>query len=143
MTPCWPSPARRTCPAPDPVDCASGHTQPKWPPTRAAIPATRSAADMAGPAYPPLLKGGYVSQDKPAAAESGHPGTPARLAALREVANDAGATVNQVVLARLIRAEVPVIPLTGASSAAQLDESPAAVDLELTTEQRTRLDAAR
>jgi hypothetical protein len=102
------------------VDCASGHAQPKWPPTRAAIPATRSAADMAGPAYAPLLKGGYVSQDKPAAAESGHPGTPARLAALREVANDAGPTVNQVVPARLTGAEVP---LTGASSAAQLDES--------------------
>ena len=98
---------------------------------------------MAGPAYSPLLKGGYVSQDKPAAAEFGHPGTPARLAALREVAKDAGATVNQVVLARLIGAEVPVIPLTGASSAAQLDESLAAADLELTTGQRTRLDAAR
>ena len=98
---------------------------------------------MAGPAYAPLLKGGYVSQDKLDAAESGHPGTPARLAALREVANDAGATVNQVVLAWLIGAEVPVIPLTGASSAAQLDESLAAADLELTTEQRTRLDAAR
>jgi aryl-alcohol dehydrogenase-like predicted oxidoreductase len=31
----------------------------------------------------------------------------------------------------------------GASSVAQLDESLAAADLELTTEQRTRLDAAR
>jgi aryl-alcohol dehydrogenase-like predicted oxidoreductase len=49
----------------------------------------------------------------------------------------------QAVLASLIGAEVPVIPLIGASSAAQLDESLAAVDLELTTEQRTRLDAAR
>jgi aryl-alcohol dehydrogenase-like predicted oxidoreductase len=59
------------------------------------------------------------------------------------VAKDAGATVNQVVLAWLIGAEVPVIPLIGASSAAQLDESLAVVDLELTTGQRTRLDAAR
>ena len=143
MTPCWPSPARRTGPAPQPADCASGHPQPKWPPTRAAIPATRSAAGMAGPAYPPLLTGGYLSQDKPAAAESGNPATPARLAALPEVANDAGATVNQVVPTRLTGAEVPVIPLTGASSAPQLDQSPAAADPELTTEQRTKLDAAR
>jgi aryl-alcohol dehydrogenase-like predicted oxidoreductase len=59
------------------------------------------------------------------------------------VAKDTGATVNQVVLAWLIGAEVPVIPLIGASSAAQLDESLAAVDLELTTEQRTRPGAAR
>jgi aryl-alcohol dehydrogenase-like predicted oxidoreductase len=36
-----------------------------------------------------------------------------------------------------------MIPLVGASSVAQLDESLAAVDLDLTTEQRTRLDAAR
>jgi aryl-alcohol dehydrogenase-like predicted oxidoreductase len=95
--------------------------------------------------YSPLLKGGYVNQDKLDAAEFAefdHPGTPARLAALREVAGDTGATVNQVVLAWLIGGQVPMIPLVGASSLAQLDESLDAVDLELTTEQRTRLDAA-
>jgi aryl-alcohol dehydrogenase-like predicted oxidoreductase len=58
-------------------------------------------------------------------------------------AGGAGATVNQVVLAWLIGGQVPMIPLVGASSLAQLDESLAAVDLELTSEQRTRLDAAR
>ena len=71
----------------------------------------------------------YVRQDKLDAAEFAefdHPGTPARLAALREVAKDAGATVDQVVLAWLIGAEVPIIPLVGASSVAQLDESLAA-----------------
>lgn len=94
-------------------------------------------------AYSPLLKGGYVRQDKPLDAEYDHPGTIVRLAALREVAKDAGATVNQVVLAWLIGGEVPVIPLIGASSVTQLDESLAAADLELTAEQRTRLDAAR
>ena len=97
-------------------------------------------------AYSPLLKGAYVRHDKLDAAEFAeydHPGTPARLAALREVAKDADATVNQVVLAWLIGAQVPMIPLVGASSVAQLDESLAAVDLELTTEQRTRLDEAR
>ena len=36
-----------------------------------------------------------------------------------------------------------MIPLVGASSVAQLDESLAAVDLELTPEQRERLDTAR
>jgi aryl-alcohol dehydrogenase-like predicted oxidoreductase len=60
----------------------------------------------------------------------------------RYVAKDAGATVNQVVLAWLIGGQIPVIPLVGASSVAQLDESLAAVDLELTTEQRATLDAA-
>src|SRR6202167_3567867 len=96
-------------------------------------------------AYSPLLNGGYVRQDKLDAAEFAefdHPGTPARLAALREVAKDADATVNQVVLAWLIGADVPVIPLVGASSIAQLNESLAAVDVELTAEQRARLDDA-
>jgi aryl-alcohol dehydrogenase-like predicted oxidoreductase len=50
--------------------------------------------------------------------------------------------VNQVVLAWMIGGEVPVIPLVGASSVAQLEESLGAVDLELTAQQRTRLDAA-
>ena len=94
-------------------------------------------------AYSPLLKGGYVRPGKPLDPEFDHPGTPARLAALREVGEDAGATVNQVVLSWLIDAEIPMIPLVGASSVAQLDESLAAVDLELTAEQRARLDAAR
>jgi aryl-alcohol dehydrogenase-like predicted oxidoreductase len=103
----------------------------------------RAEPQLAMVVYSPLLKGGYVNQDRLDPAEFGHPGTPARLAALREVAKEADATVNQVVLAWLIGGEVPIIPLVGASSAAQLDESLAAVDLELTAEQRARLDAAR
>jgi aryl-alcohol dehydrogenase-like predicted oxidoreductase len=59
------------------------------------------------------------------------------------VAEEAGATVNQVVLAWLIDGQIPMIPLVGASPVAQLDESLAAVDLELTAEQRGRLDTTR
>ncbi|MET7635515.1 aldo/keto reductase [Streptomyces sp. NPDC005078] len=94
-------------------------------------------------AYSPLLAGAYVRADKPLGPEFDHPGTRARQAALRTVAEETGATVNQVVLAWLIGGEVPVVPLVGASSVAQLEESLAAVDLELTTEQRATLDAAR
>jgi aryl-alcohol dehydrogenase-like predicted oxidoreductase len=96
-------------------------------------------------AYSSLMRGGYVRPDRLEAAEFAeydHPGTPARLAALREVAKDTGATVNQVVLAWLIGGDVPITPVVGASSVTQLDESLAAADLELTAEQRTRLDAA-
>jgi aryl-alcohol dehydrogenase-like predicted oxidoreductase len=103
----------------------------------------RAEPQLTAVAYSPLLNGGYVRPDKPLDAVFDHPGTAARLAALQEVAKDAGATVNQVVLAWLIGADVPMIPLVGASSVAQLDESLAAVDLELTAEQRARLDAAR
>lgn len=71
-----------------------------------------------------------------------HPGTAARLAALREVAQETGASVNQVVLAWQLGGSPAIIPLAGASSVAQLDENLAAVDLRLTAGQRARLDAA-
>ncbi|MFF9866654.1 aldo/keto reductase [Streptomyces sp. NPDC013953] len=102
----------------------------------------RSEPDLTLVAYSPLLSGGYVREDRRQDRSLDHAGTPARLAALREVAAETGATVNQVVLAWMIDAGVPSIPLVGASSVAQLDESLAAVDLELTPDQRSRLDAA-
>lgn len=92
--------------------------------------------------YSPLLSGAYVREDKSMDPAYDHPGTPARLAALDEVAAQTGASRNQVVLAWMIGGQLPVIPLVGASSVAQLDESLAAVDLELTEEQRERLDSA-
>jgi aryl-alcohol dehydrogenase-like predicted oxidoreductase len=106
----------------------------------------RAEPQLTAVAYTSLMRGGYVRPEKLQAAEFAeydHPGTPARLAALREVAKDAGATVNQVVLAWLIGAQIPVIPVIGASSVTQLDENLAAADLELTAEQRARLNAAR
>lgn len=93
-------------------------------------------------AYTPLLAGAYVRDDKPLGPDLDHAGTPARLAALRKVVAETGATANQVVLSWLIGGEVPVVPLTGVSSLAQLDENLAAVDLELTAEQRALLDGA-
>jgi len=93
-------------------------------------------------AYSPLLDGSYVNPAKPLGADFDHAGTPPRLAALREVAGETGATLNQVVLAWMIGGDLPIIPLIGASSVAQLDDSLAAVDLKLTPEQRAKLDAA-
>lgn len=103
----------------------------------------RTEPELALVAYSPLLSGAYVRKDKPLGEEFDHAGTPARLKALNEVAAEIGATPNQVVLAWLIGGEIPVIPLVGASSVAQLDESLAAVDLELSPSQRAKLDAAR
>ncbi|KUO06223.1 aldo/keto reductase [Streptomyces caeruleatus] len=101
----------------------------------------RAEPGLALVAYSPLLKGAYTHPDR-LPADFDHPGTPARLKVLHEVARETGATVNQVVLAWQIGAELPILPLVGASSVAQLEESLAAVDLELTADQRARLDAA-
>lgn len=60
----------------------------------------------------PPLNGAYGRPDKPLPLDYGRPGTPARLAVLRDMARETGATVNKV------------------------------VDLQLTAEQRARLDAA-
>ncbi|MER5945559.1 aldo/keto reductase [Streptomyces sp. NPDC001904] len=102
----------------------------------------RAERDLALVAYSPLLGGAYVREDKPLGAGYDHGGREARLTALREVAKSSGATVNQVVLAWMLGADVPAIPLVGASSVAQLEESLGAVDLELTEEERARLDSA-
>ncbi|MGA5415597.1 aldo/keto reductase [Streptomyces pseudogriseolus] len=92
-------------------------------------------------AYSPLLKGAYARPER-LPGDYDHPGTPARLAVLREVARETGATPGQVVLAWQIGHELPILPLAGVSSLAQLEENLAAVDLELSAEQRARLDAA-
>jgi aryl-alcohol dehydrogenase-like predicted oxidoreductase len=93
-------------------------------------------------AYSPLLNGAYTRPGKELDRAYDHPGTRARLDALDQVVKETGATANQVVLAWLIDGELPVVPLIGASSVAQLDESLAAVDLRLSAEQRQLLDAA-
>jgi aryl-alcohol dehydrogenase-like predicted oxidoreductase len=102
----------------------------------------RAEAGMTLVAYSPLLNGGYARTGKQLDRAYDHPGTRARLRALDQVVRETGATASQVVLAWLIGGELPVVPLVGASSVAQLDESLAAVDLRLNEEQRQLLDAA-
>ncbi|MFJ3444306.1 aldo/keto reductase [Streptomyces sp. NPDC086081] len=92
-------------------------------------------------AYSPLLRGAYTRPER-LPADFDHPGTPPRLAALRDVARETGATVNQVVLAWQTGGDLPIVPLAGVSTPAQLEENLAAVDLELSEEQRARLDTA-
>ncbi|GAB3008510.1 aldo/keto reductase [Saccharothrix stipae] len=94
--------------------------------------------DVALVAYSALLSGRY--RDKPLGEHYDHPGTARRLAVLHEVAAELGATVNQVVLAWLLRQDI--IPLVGASSVAQLDESLGALEIKLDDDQVRRMDSA-
>ncbi|MFE4520199.1 aldo/keto reductase [Kitasatospora sp. NPDC056783] len=93
-------------------------------------------------AYSPLLGGSYSRPDRPLPEQYEWPAAKARLTALSEIAEESGATVNQVVLAWLLGHPVPTVPIIGASSVAQLDESLAALDLTLDEDQRHRLDTA-
>lgn len=98
----------------------------------------RAEGDVGLVAYSTLLSGAY--RDKPLGAAYDHPGNTRRLAVLGEVADETGATVNQVVLAWLLRKGI--VPLVGVSSVTQLEESLGGVALELDDEQVVRLDSA-
>ena len=93
-------------------------------------------------AYSPLLKGVYARPGQAPPAAYDHPGNRARMAVLREVAAELGATPTQVVLAWLMDGQPSMIPVVGASTVAQLDEQLGAVDLRLDDDLRGRLDQA-
>ncbi|MGW9552928.1 aldo/keto reductase [Nocardiopsis sp. NPDC055551] len=92
--------------------------------------------------YNSLLSGAYTRPDRPFEYAYDHPGTPARLAVLDEVAKETGGSRNQVVLAWLLDHEPAIVPLVGVSSIGQLDEVLEGVDLRLSAEQHERLTAA-
>ncbi|MEV4565715.1 aldo/keto reductase [Nonomuraea sp. NPDC049419] len=90
-------------------------------------------------AYNTLMFGAYTREDRPIPDIYHHPGTTRRLAALREVAGELGATPNQVVLAWLIGGGV--VPIVGVSTMEQLEEAIGGARLTLDAELRARLDA--
>ncbi|MEU1805511.1 aldo/keto reductase [Streptomyces sp. NPDC019937] len=98
--------------------------------------------DIALWAYTPLLSGRYTRPDRPLPEEYDHPGTVRRLAALDEVAAETGTNRNRVVLAWLTGGTPAATPIVGVSTVEQLDEALAGVSLELTAQQRERLDSA-
>ena len=102
-----------------------------------------SQSDLTVLAYSSLLNGAYTDPLKPLPAEYDHPESARALAVLREVAKETGATPNQVVYAWMLGGSPAVIPLVGVSRTSQLDEALDAVELELTVDQRERLDVAR
>ncbi len=89
-------------------------------------------------AYSPLLTGAYVRSDRPLSPGYDHPGTHRRLEVLAQVADELGATRNQVVLAWLL--DQGIHPILGVSSVDQLTEAMAAREVAVTDETRTRLD---
>ncbi|WP_246612855.1 aldo/keto reductase [Paractinoplanes bogorensis] len=102
----------------------------------------RSTPDLDLWAYSSLINGAYGRADRPLEEAYDHPGTTRRLTTLADVAESAGVTRNQVVLAWLLGGDPQVWPIVGASTPERLDEVMAARDLKLDAETRARLDAA-
>mgnify|MGYP001822565822 CR=1 FL=1 len=92
--------------------------------------------------YTPLLRGAYVRSDRPIPSPYRSPDTDARLAVLHEVAQELGATPNQVVLAWMMHRQPPLLPIFSARNPEQMKENLGALDIALSAEQMERLNLA-
>lgn len=98
-------------------------------------------------AYSPIVKGVYDAAAKrdghPMMASYAGPDAEARLAAVAEVADEAGVTPNQLVLAWLMHQTSPrVVPLIGPRTPRQFEDALPALDVKLSGEQLDRLEEA-
>lgn len=94
-------------------------------------------------AYSPLLGGAYTRADVPLPEEYRGEASEARLAVLREIAAEAGATPNQVVLAWLRQSSPVALPVIAASTSEQLAENLGALAVTLTPNQLRALNVQR
>jgi aryl-alcohol dehydrogenase-like predicted oxidoreductase len=90
--------------------------------------------------YSVLLAGAYVRGSF--SIQFAGPDADARLGALWAVANESGATINQVILAWMRQSDPPVLPIIAGSKIEQLRENIAALDVRLSEDQMSRLDTA-
>jgi aryl-alcohol dehydrogenase-like predicted oxidoreductase len=93
-------------------------------------------------AFSPLLAGAYTRSDRPLPAQYAGPDSERRLAELRAVAEETGATPNQVIYAWMLQSEPAVIPLTAPTTLNQLEENLRGLDVRLSPEQMQRLNTA-
>ena len=93
-------------------------------------------------AYTALLSGAYTRSDREIPGEYLGPDTQARLRALKTIAQEKGATVNQIVLAWMLHSDPFVLPLIAASNEDHLAENLQALEISLTVVDMQRLDQA-
>jgi aryl-alcohol dehydrogenase-like predicted oxidoreductase len=93
-------------------------------------------------AYGVLQGGAYTRTDRSFPSQFASQDNNQRMAALRAVAVEMGASVNQVILCWMMQSIPRVIPLIAASSEAQLQENLGALDVLLSADQMERLDKA-
>lgn len=92
--------------------------------------------------YSTLLQGAYIRDDRPIPAQYAGPDSDERLAVLKAIANETGATIHQTVLAWMRQSDPAVLPIIAGSSPAHLQESLASLDINLSSEQFDRMDSA-
>ncbi len=92
--------------------------------------------------YTPLLRGAYVRSDRPIPSPYRGPDAEVRLAVLREIAQEIGATANQIVLAWMMHRQPPLLPVFSAGNLQHMEENLGALKITLSPEQMERLDQA-
>ncbi len=92
--------------------------------------------------YSVLLQGAYSRDDRDVPAQYAGPDSVERLPVLQTVADEAGATVNQVIIAWLLQDDPPVLPVIAGSRLEQLRENIDALQISLSADQVRRLNTA-
>lgn len=93
-------------------------------------------------AYSVLLSGAYTRPDRSLPEQYQGADSDVRLAALKEVAGETGATPNQVILAWMMQGNPSILPLIAASTPQQLQENLDALQVKLSPTQLARLTSA-
>jgi aryl-alcohol dehydrogenase-like predicted oxidoreductase len=92
--------------------------------------------------YSVLLQGAFTREDREIPAQFAGPDSDDRIQALRKVADDVGATPNQVVIAWMLHSDPVILPLFGGSRPEHLEENLGALDVTLSDEQMQLLNTA-
>jgi aryl-alcohol dehydrogenase-like predicted oxidoreductase len=92
--------------------------------------------------YSVLLQGAYTREDRPLPMQYTGPDADQRREALKSVAGEIGATLNQAIIAWMRQSGPPVLPIIAGSRPEQLIENVAALDITLDKNQMARLDTA-
>lgn len=93
-------------------------------------------------AYSALLSGAYTRLDRPLPTEYVSGDSDARLNVLSKVARTHGVTLNQVILAWMMQQDQPIIPVMAASTAEQMQENLAALQIKLAPDELDQLNTA-
>lgn len=93
-------------------------------------------------AYSILAQGAYTRADRPVPAQYAGPEADERMEALRAVAQESGATVNQVIIRWMLQGDPPILPIIAGSRPEQLKENLRALNFTLTGDQVERLTVA-
>jgi aryl-alcohol dehydrogenase-like predicted oxidoreductase len=92
--------------------------------------------------YSILLQGAYTRSDREVPAQFAGPDSDERLTMLRTIAQEAGCSPSQAIIAWMRQSDPAILPIIAGSKIEQLRENIAALDITLSSQQMSRLDAA-